>query len=674
VAHSRLTRRSFLRGAGGSLAALAGARVPHLRRPSDELGVAVVGLNGRGMDHLEALRALPGVRIVALCDVDDLVLSRAAKKLREHELRADGHADFRNVLERKDVDAVSIATPNHWHALQAIWACQAGKDVYVEKPVTHAFGEGAPLVAAAQKYGRMVQCGMQSRTSPAIREALEWVRAGNLGALQLARGLCYKPRPSIGKCKGNQKIPDSVDYDLWCGPAPLVPLRRQRLHYDWHWSFATGDGDLGNQGVHQLDLARWALGAEKLPPSVLSLGARLGYEDDGETPNTQMVFLTPSSPCRSCFEVRGLPRDAAAQGGDWWPAWTPSRACRSAWCCTARAARCASELHRRDRLRRRRQGSPPFRAGRRPLRRLDRGLPQPARRGPGRAARGRRALERAGAPRQRLAPRRARARPRRVFGELKSSGTLSANRRAPVHAPGRERRRSPEAQARPRPVPRRRGTQGCFRDNPPPAPCWPAAIASHSCCRPSDPNPSDRARIRVGAWPPARPVFGTCTEGPPPSRRRVRPIERAPGRPSCAPIEPRPAPTPSSRRSWAASASCGGSRPGVWARPGKAILAPAAGFVVIALWLSRFRVTMADDELVVAIPFRRARHLRRAEILSVEFAERTGPLESPVTLLIRTSGGEELRLNAKVFAPSAVQDLLALDLRTTRARKQQPIP
>ncbi len=308
-----LTRRSLL---GGALTTLGSTRIPHLARPSDEWRVAVVGLNGRGAEHVAALHALPGVRIVALCDVDDAVLLRESKKLRERDLRPGLHTDFRQVLERKDVDAVTLATPNHWHALQTIWACQAGKDVYVEKPVTHALGEGASVVAAARKYGRIVQSGLQSRASPALRAALAWLQAGNLGELKLVRGLCYKPRPSIGTVEGNQKLPESVDYDLWCGPAPLVPLRRACLHYDWHWFFATGDGELGNQGVHQLDVARWVLGAEFLPPSVLSLGARLGYEDDGETPNAQLVFYA-YQPVPLLFEVRGLPRNISGQQGDW---------------------------------------------------------------------------------------------------------------------------------------------------------------------------------------------------------------------------------------------------------------------------------------------------------------------------------------------------------------------
>jgi len=308
----RLDRRGFVRAS----LALACARVPHLRRPTDELAVAVVGLNGRGKDHVEGLRRIPGVRIAALCDVDDQVMTRELKRLRELGLKPDACADLRTILERSDIDAISIASPNHWHALQTIWACQAEKDVYVEKPATHLLVEGPRVVAAARRHERVVQCGMQSRSSPALRAAIEWVRGGNLGPMTLVRGLCYKPRRSIGKVDGNQKIPDSVDYDLWCGPSPLLPLRRARLHYDWHWVFVTGNGDLGNQGVHQLDIARWVVGTDQAPASVQSVGGRLGYEDDGDTPNTQVV-LYGYEPVPMMFEVRGLPHDSAAQQGDW---------------------------------------------------------------------------------------------------------------------------------------------------------------------------------------------------------------------------------------------------------------------------------------------------------------------------------------------------------------------
>jgi predicted dehydrogenase len=308
-----LTRRSLVRG---TLGALASTRIPRLVRSSDEWRVAVVGLNGRGAEHVEALHALPGVRITALCDVDDTVLLRESKKLRERDQRPGVHTDLREVLERGDVDAVVLATPNHWHALQTIWACQAGKDVYVETPGTHAFGEGERVLAAARKYGRIVESALAARASPALRAAIEWLRAGNLGELELVRGLCHEPRPSIGKVDGNRKIPESVDYDQWCGPAPLQPLRRERLHHDWRWSWGSGDGELGNQGVHQLDVARWVLGAEELPASVTSVGARLGYDDDGETPNAQLLFYA-FEPVPLLFEVRGLPRNSAAQRGDW---------------------------------------------------------------------------------------------------------------------------------------------------------------------------------------------------------------------------------------------------------------------------------------------------------------------------------------------------------------------
>jgi predicted dehydrogenase len=308
-----LSRRSVLRG---SLAALGSARLPRLARPSDAWRVAVVGLNGRGAEHVEALRARADVRVVALCDVDDTVLLRESRKLRERDQRPGLHTDFREVLGRRDVDGVVLATPNHWHALQTIWACQAGKDVYVETPVTHAFGEGERVLAAAAKHGRIVQAGFAARASPALGAAIEWLRAGHLGELELVRGLVYEPRPSIGKLGKNQRIPESVDYDQWCGPAPLRPLRRTSLHHDWRWSWATGDGELGNQGVHQLDVARWVLGAEELPASVTSLGARLGYDDDGETPNAQCLFYA-FVPVPFLFEVRGLPRNVAAQQGDW---------------------------------------------------------------------------------------------------------------------------------------------------------------------------------------------------------------------------------------------------------------------------------------------------------------------------------------------------------------------
>ena len=305
---SKVTRRSFvtssaLAAASVGLSARSWAQV---RGANSDVRVAVVGLNGKGKDHVEAFRAIAGVRVVALCDVDSAALQSAAKIAETGGVRAETFTDYSALLGRRDIDAVSIVTPNHQHALQAIWALNAGKDVFVEKPVSHNLWEGQQLVLAAQKYGRIVQAGMQNRSSPAIAQAIAWQRAGHIGKVTLARGLCYKRRESIGKTTGPQAVPKSVNYDLWLGPAAKEPLRRKRLHYDWHWQWATGNGDIGNQGNHQLDVARRFLGQSGLPKQVWSTGGRLGYVDDGETPNTLLVsYDYPGAPL--IFELRGLP-------------------------------------------------------------------------------------------------------------------------------------------------------------------------------------------------------------------------------------------------------------------------------------------------------------------------------------------------------------------------------
>jgi len=282
---------------------------------NDSIRMAVVGFNGQGKSHINGFSKIEGVRLVALCDVDRDVLDREAQKLRNVENPVETYTDVRKLLENKDIDAISTASPNHWHALISIWACQAGKDVYVEKPVSHNVWEGRKIVEAARKYGRIVQTGTQSRSNMALREALSWVQAGNLGKIKVARGLCYKRRDSIGKVDGPQPVPASVDYDLWCGPAPKTPLMRKRLHYDWHWVWPTGSGDLGNQGIHQMDICRWALGKQEVSPRVFSVGGRLGYIDDGETPNTQFV-VHDYRDALLIFEVRGLPARSGAKEMD----------------------------------------------------------------------------------------------------------------------------------------------------------------------------------------------------------------------------------------------------------------------------------------------------------------------------------------------------------------------
>jgi predicted dehydrogenase len=316
----RVNRRKFLKASAATAAGLS-LPFPSITAQlsaSDEIRVGVVGFNGRGRDHLSGLDKLEGVRITGLCDVDQRVLDREAEKWKGKGVKVEAHRDIRKLLDTHAVDAISIATPNHWHSLAAIWAIQAGKDVYVEKPVSHNVWEGRKIVEAARKHERIVQTGTQSRSSHGIREAVEWVKEGNLGKLLIARGLCFKPRPSIGKVSEPQPPPPEVDYDLWCGPAPMDPIRRRQFHYDWHWIWNYGNGDLGNQGIHQMDIARWFLGVDGLSPRVWSVGGRLGYEDDGETANTQIVYHDyPEAPL--IFEVRGLPEKTGSKNMDRFP-------------------------------------------------------------------------------------------------------------------------------------------------------------------------------------------------------------------------------------------------------------------------------------------------------------------------------------------------------------------
>ena len=318
-----LNRRSFIKSTALTAAAfsLPARSWSQVDGSNSDVRVAVVGFGQRGQNHIEGFSKMSGVRITALCDVDSKILDREVSKFKAQGKEVAPYVDVRKLLESKNVDVVSIATPNHWHALGGIWSIQAGKDVYVEKPVSHNVFEGRKFVEAARKYKRIVQTGTQSRSSrTGIQAAVDWVKAGNIGKIQVARGLCYKPRGSIGKTVGPQPIPGTVEYDLWCGPAPLDPPRRNSekygaIHYDWHWFWAYGSGDLGNQGIHQMDICRWFLGEMELAPSVLSLGGRLGYEDDAETPNTQLVYQGYEK-APLIFEVRGLPEAKDAKGMD----------------------------------------------------------------------------------------------------------------------------------------------------------------------------------------------------------------------------------------------------------------------------------------------------------------------------------------------------------------------
>ncbi len=294
--------------AGPASKLLAAEKGEQSSSPMEKLSVAVVGVKGRGGSHTGAFSSRKDTEITYIVDVDSAEAAKRADEVEKKQGRRPKIVkDMREAFEDKNLDIVSTATPNHWHSLTAIWAMQAGKDVYVEKPVSHNVSEGRRMVEVARKYNKICQTGTQSRSTGGMRQAMEFLNAGKLGEVTLARGLCYKSRGSIG-AKGNYQPPSTVDYNLWCGPAPMDPLTRPRLHYDWHWVWATGNGDLGNQGIHQMDLARWGLGVNTLCNAVLSYGGRFGYEDAGETANTQVVICDYGKKTL-VFEVRGLKTD-----------------------------------------------------------------------------------------------------------------------------------------------------------------------------------------------------------------------------------------------------------------------------------------------------------------------------------------------------------------------------
>jgi len=317
---SSFTRRDLLKT---SMAVSAGLTLlkptSRVLGANEEIRLATIGVGGQGSYHVQVFSKIPGVRYVAVCDADQNHVNRAVKALGERGLKVDGYTDLRQLLDRKDLDAITSATPNHWHALVTVWACQAGKDVYIEKPACHAIWEGRKMVEAARKYDRIVQIGTQKRSSMAHKAAFEWIREGHIGKIQWVRGLCYKARGPLTVGGGYSGImegtngpvptPPSVDYNRWCGPADMVPLRRKELHYVWHWVWNTGCGDIGNQGPHEMDLSRWALGDPGLPTRCFSIGGRFGVRavgDVGETPNTQIAFFD-YQPAPIIFEVRGLP-------------------------------------------------------------------------------------------------------------------------------------------------------------------------------------------------------------------------------------------------------------------------------------------------------------------------------------------------------------------------------
>jgi predicted dehydrogenase len=327
---SSLSRRGFLHGSMGAAgSALLAANALAADTPkaeadgaakapaSERLRIAVIGCGGRGESHVDAWSSMPDVELVALCDPDGGRVGQYAHKVEKRAGKVPQlYEDLRRVFDDKSIDAVSIASQNHWHALATIWALQAGKHVYVEKPVSHNIFEGRRMVDFARHHKKVVQTGTQRRSDAQVRRAMEFIHQGGIGKLQVARALCYKRRKSIGDVQGEQPIPPSVHYGLWLGPAPERPLERQNLHYDWHWVWDYGNGDLGNQGVHQMDVALWGVNKKHLPRHVMSAGGRFGYVDDGETPNTQVVVLDyGKDDPKVIFEVRGLETGKVHQAG-----------------------------------------------------------------------------------------------------------------------------------------------------------------------------------------------------------------------------------------------------------------------------------------------------------------------------------------------------------------------
>jgi len=311
-----LSRRNFIKG---SLAAAAGvSAISTTSQPvwsrtvgaNDRIRLGIIGVRGKGSHHVELFTKIKeshNCDVAAVCDVDTAIIDALFEKhYKDAAVKPKVYHDYRDMLAAKAIDAVVISTPNHWHSLMAIQACQAGKDVYCEKPVCHNIWEGLQMLKAVDKYKRIVQSGTQSRSNEGLVEAFEYLRSGNLGRIKLIRGFCNKKRDGIGKVTGPQPIQDTMDFNLWTGPARFEPLRRSRVHYNWHWDWNTGNGDSCNQGIHEMDQCRWLGGYDKLPERVISIGGRLGWDDDGQTPNTQITIID-YKPAQIIFETRNLP-------------------------------------------------------------------------------------------------------------------------------------------------------------------------------------------------------------------------------------------------------------------------------------------------------------------------------------------------------------------------------
>jgi len=316
-----MDRRKFLSKAGTGAAGLAMAG-PWITSglakdsPNDRIRVAVMGINGRGGAHAENFAKMNNVEVALLCDIDENLLPKAVadvEKIQGKKPRTE--VDIRKVVADKEIDVLSVASCNHWHALASIWACQNGKDVYVEKPVSYSIHEGRKIIEAARKYKRIVQAGSQNRTSPVVMAAMDFIHSGKIGDVYMIRIPFIRPRDTIGRGKVTE-VPKGVHYNLWLGPAPWRPFIDNRFHYNWHWFWDTGNGETGNNGPHYMDMARWALQKYEHPRKTQSIGGFYQWDCDQETPNIQTSVMEYADGKIVQFEVRGL-YDNGDQNGMW---------------------------------------------------------------------------------------------------------------------------------------------------------------------------------------------------------------------------------------------------------------------------------------------------------------------------------------------------------------------
>jgi len=303
VSHVKINRRNFIKATAAGIGAV---MLPSGKAwgANDRINVAVIGCGNRGRSHVRWVESSGG-SVLAVCD-PDLHHMEAAAKIATETDKVRRYQDIRKLMDDKDIDAVVIATPNHWHALATIMACQAGKDVYVEKPASHSIWEGRKMVQAAQHYNRIVQLGTQQRSDPALIELKKSIANKELGEVEWIHSIWYAKRQPIGKVSGPQTIPNYIDYNLWCGPRKKVPLMRKRFHYDWHWFWDYGNGDMGNRVIHTIDDIHHVMQMEdNIPHKMMAVGGRFKYKDDAQTPNTEIILMDWKVPI--IFGSRDLP-------------------------------------------------------------------------------------------------------------------------------------------------------------------------------------------------------------------------------------------------------------------------------------------------------------------------------------------------------------------------------